>query len=199
LAAGIVTDANVMPGSLTGASINSSTLGKVPSAGSADNAGHATNSDQLGGSPASAFQSRITGTCGANSGITHVNPDGSVACANVQFYSGRLVEPLSGSDTFLTIPGVAHVLSQNCTGSQANAQLTNDAVGTTDLWSSSDGFYTASNWVATSSPAAATAGTTWHLGQGSGTGAKVITITISTHATGSNCIFQGTGEVMTAG
>lgn len=200
LAGGIATDANVMPGSLTGASINSSTLSKVPAAGSADTAAHATNSDRLGGSPASAFQPRVTGRCGANSGITQVNADGSVACANVQFYSGRLVvAPNTSDDTFLTIPGVAHLATLNCTSTPAaNAALINDAVGTTDLWIP-DGNSYLSNWLdAESSPSVPTADTTLHLGQGSGAGAKVITITVTTEATGSNCIFQGTAEVMTA-
>lgn len=38
LASGVITDANVKPGSLTGASINASTLGKVPAASTADTA-----------------------------------------------------------------------------------------------------------------------------------------------------------------
>ena len=38
LASGVITDANVKPDSLTGASINASTLGKVPAASTADTA-----------------------------------------------------------------------------------------------------------------------------------------------------------------
>jgi hypothetical protein len=61
LANGAVTGAKVRAQSLTGKQIKSSTLGEVPSAahaGSADsatNAAHAGDSDQLGGSPPSAF------------------------------------------------------------------------------------------------------------------------------------------------
>jgi hypothetical protein len=200
---------------ITGAQINLSRLGKVPSATKADtatsattadtatsattatNAVHATNSDQLGGSPKSSFQLRVTGTCGGNSGITQVNADGSVGCTNVRFYSGRLVEPLGGGDTFLTIPGVAHALSLNCQAANANAALINDAFGTTDIWAGGDTSFSGTNWFESNTPFAGTGGAVWHLGQGSGSGAKVITVTVSTEATGSNCIFQGTAEVIT--
>jgi hypothetical protein len=148
----VITDANVKSGSLTGASINAGTLGKVPAA---DSAGHATNSDQLGGAPAPAFQSRVAGTCGANSGITQINANGSVACANVQFYSGRLVEPLNGHGTFLTIPGVAHAISLNCQAANAQAQLVNDVVGTTDAWTGGDTTYIGTNWSGLDDPSAA--------------------------------------------
>jgi hypothetical protein len=203
---------------ITGTQIDFSRLGKVPNAAQADratsadtatnaghatsadtatNAGHASNSDQLGGSPKSAFQSRVTGSCGANSGIAQVNADGSVGCTDVQFYSGRLVEPLNGDDTFLTIPGVAHAISLNCQAGNANAELVNDAFGTTDIWFTGDTNYAATNWAGVNTPLAPTGGQVFHLGQGSGTGARLITITISTHAAGSNCVFQGTAEVST--
>jgi hypothetical protein len=174
---------------ITGAQINLSRLGKVP---------NATNSDQLGGSPKSSFQSRVTGTCGGNSGMTQVNADGLVGCTNVRFYSGRLAEPLGGRDTFLTIPGVAHASSLNCQAAHANAALFNNAPGTTDIWTAGDTSYVGTNWFEANTPFAGTGGTVWHLGQGSGSGAKVITVTVSTEATGSNCIFQGTAEVITS-
>jgi hypothetical protein len=205
---------------ISGAQVNLSRLGKVPNATTADtathatsadtatnattatNAGHATDSDQLGGSPKSSFQSRVTGTCEGNSGVTRVNADGSVACANVRFYSGRLVEPLNGGDTFLTIPGVAHVISLNCQAANANAALINDPPRTTDVWTGGDTVgsvtsYLGTNWFESNTALAATGAAVWHLGQGSGSGAKVITVTVNTEATGSNCIFQGTAEVIT--
>jgi len=58
LAGGVLTDKNFKPNSLTGASINASTLGKVPSAGSADNA------DALGGTPAVLFPVFYFHVCG---------------------------------------------------------------------------------------------------------------------------------------
>jgi hypothetical protein len=182
------------------ASADSATsAGTATSASTATDAGHATDSDELGGSPSSAFQSRVTGACSANSAVAQVNADGSVGCTNVDFYSGRRVEPLNGNDTFLTIPSVAHAISLNCQAGGANAELINDASGTTDVWLAGDANYVATNWGAVSTVFSATNGAVFHLGQGSGAGAKVITITISTHATGSNCIFQGSAEVITAG
>jgi hypothetical protein len=214
---GAVTASTVARNSLTGRQVQASTLGTVPNAthaatadsatnaslattaDSATNADHATNADELGGSPASSYQTRVTGTCTAGAGIAHVNADGSVGCANVQFYSGRLVEPLGGfDDTFVAIPGVAHVVVLNCSSSDANAELMNDSGGTTDLWYNSDSGYLGTGWIGDDTSSAATAGATWHLGKGSGTGAQVITITVTTEATGSNCIFQGTAQVITA-
>ncbi|HEY2641577.1 MAG TPA: hypothetical protein VGI66_17040 [Streptosporangiaceae bacterium] len=193
---------------LTGTQINMQQLGTVPSAKTAKNASaadvatnasHATNSDELGGSLASAWQSRVTGSCSASSAIEQINADGSVACGNVQFYSGCLVEAAEGpSATFLTIPGIAHAAVLNCLSSNANAALVKDPAGTTDLWYNGDSSYLGGNWVSAGSPLAPTGGATWHLGQGSGTGAKVITVTVSTEATGSQCILQGTAEVITA-
>jgi hypothetical protein len=203
---GAVTGPKVARHSLTGAQINAATLGTVPSANHASNADHATsaslagNAFELGGSPGSSFQSRVTGTCGANSPIEQVNGNGSVACGHVQFYSGRIVEPLNpaNSDTFLTIPGVAHVQVLNCTATIANAAIVNDAPGTTDIWSANDTNYLGTNWASEASPQAAIGGFVWHLGQGSGTGSEEITITISYRDTGSNCILQGTAQVMTS-
>jgi hypothetical protein len=162
--------------------------------------GTAANSSELGGSAAGSFQSRVTGACSGSSGIAAIAAAGTVTCAGVQFYSGRLVEtpPLTGNPTFLTIPGVAHVVALNCSGSAANAELENDAFGTTDLWASSDTNYVGTNWTAGNTPPAATDGATFHLGEGSGPGARVITVTISTEATGSTCVYQGTAEVVDA-
>ena len=193
LATGVVNDANVKPDSLTGAGIDARTLGKVPSAADAD---------ELGGSPAMTFQPRVTGACGPSGAITQINGDGSARCAHVEFYSGRLLEPANDRDTFsagpvfLRIPGVAHLEVWNCAPTNANAQLTNDALGTTDLWTPDN--YVGVSWLGSQSTLAANAGETWHLGEGSGSGSKVIDLTVSTEATGSNCIFQGSAEVIIA-
>jgi hypothetical protein len=210
---GAVTGSKVARHSLTGAQINASTLGTVPQANHASNADRASNADhatsatsaslagnasELGGSPGSSFQSRVTGTCGANSPIEQVNGNGSVACGHVQVYSGRIVEPLNGSDTFLTIPGVAHVQVLNCLSTQTNAGIVNDATGTTDIWSETDTSYIGSNWLSEGAPLSAIGGFVWHLGQGSGAGADVITVTISFRANGSNCVLQGTAQVITS-
>lgn len=84
-----VNGSKVKDGSLSGADINVSTLGTVPSATRAsvadnathaENASHADNAAQLGGLLASAFQLRVSGGCSAGTSIASVNADGSVAC-----------------------------------------------------------------------------------------------------------------------
>jgi hypothetical protein len=165
-------------------------------ASNATSAVSAANASQLGGSPPSAFQSRVTSSCPASSGIQQVNADGSIGCGQVQFYSGRVVTALNpGILTFLTVPGIAHAIVLNCQAGNANAELVNDS--SADLWYSGDTAYIGS-WFAANTPFAPTSGETFHLGLGSGSGSKVITITVSTEATGSNCVFQGFAEVMTS-
>jgi hypothetical protein len=69
---GSITSSDVAQNGLTGAAIDESTLGKVPSA---------ANADKLGGSSASAFQHRISGNCTKGGGaIASVNSNGSVGC-----------------------------------------------------------------------------------------------------------------------
>ena len=204
---------------LTGTQINLRKLGTVPraarattaatathatsaavatTAGTATSAGTANNANALGGSPPSSFQSRVAGTCTAASGIQQVNTDGTVGCGPVSFYSGRIVIALNASPTtFLTIPGIAHIVSLNCTAGGANAELENDGKST-DIWQGGDTSYINTSWLGVTTPNAVTAGATYHLGRGSGPGAQVIAITISTEATGSNCIYQGFAQVMTS-
>jgi hypothetical protein len=198
---------------LTGKQINLSKLGTVPSAAhatAAGNAAHATtagtatsaatasNATELGGSPPTAFQSRVSGACAASSGIQQVNATGTVTCGPVSFYSGRVVTALNAPPTtFLTIPGIAHVASLNCQAGGANAELQNDGKAT-DIWVGGDATYVGPNWLAANTTYGTTGGSTWHLGLGSGTGAKVITVTVSVEGTGSSCIFQGYAQVMTS-
>ena len=156
------------------------------------------NADMLDGSDSSAFQARVTGSCSGNSAIAQINAAGGVGCSNVKFYTGRLVVATGpGFPTFLTIPGIAHATVLNCQAGGANAAFINDALGTTDLWYIGDSNYLG-NWTSTSTPFALAAGQTLHLGTGSGSGATTITVTFSTAATGSQCIFQGTAEVITS-
>jgi hypothetical protein len=157
------------------------------------------NADALDGIDSSAFQPLVTGSCSGNSAITQINAAGDVGCSNVKFYSGRVVVvPGPSSATFLTIPGIAHAQVFSCQAGDAQASLVNDAPGTTDLWYDGDSSYFPTNWGTRSTPFAATAGQTYHLGKGSGSGATTITITLNTEATGSQCIFQGTAEVITS-
>jgi hypothetical protein len=160
------------------------------------------NADRLDGIDSSALQRRVTGSCSANSAITQINAAGGVGCTNVKFYSGRLVTAvegdLSGNTTFLTIPGIAHAAALSCYASGANAALSNDAPGTTDLWYYGDSGYLGTNWLSSVTPFGTAEGRVWHLGKGSGSGATTVTVTVSLAATGSECIFQGTAEVITS-
>lgn len=210
-----VTAPKIAKHAVTAAKINTKGL-TVPNAAHATNAdelggnatgfflpatGTAANSSELGGALPAAFQSRVTGTCGGNSGIAQIGSAGGVTCANAQFYSGRLVEPIpSGfpTPTFLTIPGIAHVIVLNCQAANANAEIHNDSGGATDIWTAGDTSYVGTSWISVNTTFAPTSGETFHLGEGSGSGAKAITITVSTEATGSECVFQATAEVIGA-
>jgi hypothetical protein len=85
LAGHAVTGSKVAKKTLTGTQINVAKLGTVPNAAHASNADHAIGSDTLGGSPASAFQPVVSGTCGSGSALTAVHTDGSVACSDPAF------------------------------------------------------------------------------------------------------------------
>jgi hypothetical protein len=69
---GSVNGSDIASNSLGGAKIREATLGPVP------------NADALGGSPASAFQRRVTGICngGHGIGIAGVRPDGTASCTS---------------------------------------------------------------------------------------------------------------------
>ena len=158
-----------------------------------------TGSSGPSGSAGAAGLTGATGVTGATGATGATGPG--------ELYAGRGVVATSGSPvytTFLTIPSIAHVEAFNCTTAPAaSAVLENDAPGTTDLWDSggdntsdTDTHYSASSWGSDGTASTATGGQVWHLGVGSGAGASVITVTISWEATGSSCIFQGTGEVV---
>jgi hypothetical protein len=72
-----VNGAKVADGSLTGADVNASTLGTAP------NATHAANSDQLGGLPPSAFQHDLSGGCPSNEAVQSISDDGTPSCGHV--------------------------------------------------------------------------------------------------------------------
>lgn len=229
LANGTVTAEKVAPGSLTGHQIDVAELGTVPSAGhastaesattadtansatTATNADHATTSDSattantLDGLAPSAFQSRVSGACAANTALTQIQSDGSVSCTNVgsntQTYAARVVSPLvtaPASSTLLTIPGLAHIRVYECLNHQAAAVLVND--DDADLWfeNSSEADYNGSTWSTSTTSQAAEDSITWHLGVGAGAGAEVANVNVSYVALGTSCVFQVTAEVFTA-
>lgn len=66
---------DILNQSLNGADVNESTLGTVP------NAAHATNSDQLGGEVAGAYQRRVTGSCGGGTAVQSIGGGGAVSCS----------------------------------------------------------------------------------------------------------------------
>lgn len=157
---------------------------------------HTVTSKQLASTLGTApFQSRVNGSCSA-SGIAKVNTNGSVGCGSTQFYAGRLVTALGvPNDAIMTVPGIGTLKVLNCLSTGANVELVNAKPGTTDIWSDGDAGFTGTGWFGANTALAVTAGATWHLGEGSGSTALVATVTASTEATGSDCIFQGTAQV----
>ncbi|MEC7521622.1 MAG: hypothetical protein VYE22_17205 [Myxococcota bacterium] len=65
-------------------------LGSVPYAGLAQ---YAANAQQLMGMPATDFQARVTGTCGAGEAITAIAGDGTVTCSP----TGDITEVVAGA------------------------------------------------------------------------------------------------------
>jgi hypothetical protein len=119
LKANAVNGTKVADGSLTGADINSATLGTVPNAanaanataaGTAANAAHATNSDQLGGSAASkylmgAVDSASHTTQGLFSSGTCTSGFATAVTATVDVPPGSGLVEVAARATFGTIPG----------------------------------------------------------------------------------------------
>jgi hypothetical protein len=233
LANASVTASKIAPGTITGAQIDAARLGTVPaaqhavdadsavaaqsaesaitaqSAENAATAGTATNATLLGGLAPSAFQSRVTGTCGVGDAISQVNADGSVGCtnvaSNVQGYSGRITTGLlsataANNPIFLTIPGVAHLEVGECTATTAVAVLFND--GNVDGWfQNGNGFGSLGpNWwdSGTSENPSVSTGSAWVLGVGTGPGAEVIQVTAAMTDYDGTCTFQGSALVITA-
>jgi hypothetical protein len=134
------------------------------------------------------------GTGGAPGATGLMGPSGDPGAT---FYAGRVVEDVGApEDTFLTVPGVAHLAAFDCTASDTEVEMFNDSNGTADAWVENDTDYSGPSWATMLTPPASSDGTVWHLGIGSGAGAEVITVTVSYEATGSNCIVQGTADVV---
>jgi hypothetical protein len=143
------------------------------------------------GTPGTLGAPGATGASGVSGPVGVTGPTGPG-----EIYAGRVTVALSAAQTtFLTIPGIAHVNTLDCSGSDANAQLFLDAGGTWDEWDSGDSHYS-TGWSSVGSTPAATSGTVWHIGTGSGASAEVVTVTVSWAATGSDCVFQGTAEAV---
>jgi hypothetical protein len=64
---------DILNQSLTGADVTESSLGTVP---------HATNSDQLGGRGAGAYQRRVTGSCSGGTAVQSIGGGGTVSCSS---------------------------------------------------------------------------------------------------------------------
>ena len=113
--------------------------------------------------------------------------------------AGRLVTALNptGSPVVLDVPGIVRVRELNCQAGGANVSFSNPSFGTTDVWYSNDTGYSGTNWASVNSPFAATGTQTLHIGKGSGPGATILAITVSTQATGSDCRFQAFAHLLT--
>jgi hypothetical protein len=143
-----------------------------------------------------------TGATGASGGAGSTGPAGATgATGPVAVFAGRVDVATSAPETtFLTVPGIAHVSTLECTsgGSPvANVVLFNDGSASSDVWYEGDSEFT-TNWSDVSSAPTATGGATFHIGTGTGSGAQVITVTVNWEDGGSDCIFQGTAEIATA-
>ncbi len=79
IANGAVTDAKIAKGTITAKQINMNALGTVPSA---TDATHATDADNLGGSPSSAYQTKIV--------WARIAPDGTLTAGSGVVSSGLL-------------------------------------------------------------------------------------------------------------
>lgn len=82
IADGTITGADFGNDALTGTQIDESTLGTVPSAANASNAGEAANASSLGDLEASDWQQALSGKCSTGSAIGVILQNGSVTCRN---------------------------------------------------------------------------------------------------------------------
>jgi hypothetical protein len=103
----------------------------------------------------------------------------------------------AGVTTILAIPGVALLSVLNCNAGAANVSIANRGSGT-DLWEGASN-YVGTNWLATSTPLAKTAESTFHIGSGVKSSSLIATVNITTAATGSECIFAATAQVIRGG
>jgi hypothetical protein len=140
-----------------------------------------------------------TGTVDTSNFFTKSQSDARFVQGSGRVLAGRLVTALnpSGLPVVLEVPGIVKVSVLNCQAGGANVTFQNQAIGTTDIWYNSGGNYAGTNWASVNSPFAATGTQTVNIGQGSGQGATILSLTATTEATGSDCRYQVFGHLLT--
>jgi hypothetical protein len=140
-----------------------------------------------------------TGTVDTANFFTKNQSDDRYLQGSGRVLAGRLITALNpaGLPVVLDVPGIVTVRELNCQAGGANVTFSNPSFGTTDVWYNNDTGYSGTNWASVNSPFAATGTQTLHIGKGSGPGATILTITVSTEATGSDCRFQAFANLLT--
>jgi hypothetical protein len=140
-----------------------------------------------------------TGTVDTANFFTKSQTDDRYLQGSGRVLAGRLITALNptGSPVVLDVPGIVTVRELNCQAGGANVTFSNPSFGTTDVWYNNDTGYSGTNWAAVNSPFAVTGTQTLHIGKGSGPGATILAITVSTQATGSDCRFQAFANLLT--
>jgi hypothetical protein len=140
-----------------------------------------------------------TGTVDTSNFFTKGQSEDRYLQGSGRVLAGRLITPLNpaGLPVVLDVPGIVTVRELNCQAGGANVTFSNPSIGTTDVWYSNDTGYAGTNWASVNSPFAATGTQTLHIGKGSGPGATILTVTVSTQATGSDCRFQAFANLLT--
>jgi hypothetical protein len=146
---GAVTGPKVARNTLTGANINASTLGTVPSATNAVHASNATsatsatnstnatnatsatnasNAAELGGQAPASFQARVSGTCASGHAVASIAAAGTVACQ-----STNVTQMMGGIDSLSpTVTPVHYLLPEGLTPTTSTTE-TNEALGASAL------------------------------------------------------------------
>ena len=125
--------------------------------------------------------------------------DERFAPGNTKFMAGRLSTGLiSEHPTVLEIPGIAKVIVLNCQAASANAEI--DKIGSgTDVWVANGTGYGGTSWATAGTPFTKDAETTFHIGSGNGSSSRIATINVATAATGSECVFGVSAQVVEGG
>jgi hypothetical protein len=210
LAKGAVRNADLAGGAVTSSKVRDGSLlvkdfkgGRLPAGargaeGSAGPQGPQGPTGATGATGATGPQGP-TGTVDTSDFFTKGQSDARYTQGDGRFFAGRLVTPLNpGSQVVLDVPGFVRITSLNCQAANANVSIHNMApLGTTDGWYNGDASFLGTNWSAVNSPFVVTAGTTVHIGKGSGPGATILTVTVNTQATGTECRFQAFAHLIT--
>lgn len=184
---GAVTGAKVKDGSLSAKELSSQVRSAIRGAAGPQGPQGPQGAQGAKGDP---------GPPGTPDGYTRTEADAKFAQGKATFLSGRVSAPLSGGSSSAPVIdfGFVNFIVLNCQATAANLQM-NRAVPDLALWDPRNGSYS-DTWASVSTPFAATGDITWHLGRGFGAAGEVMTVAVSTRATGTSCIFQASAQVV---